>query len=68
MFAPIINVLRIVFFTIVTAVMAAGTWLRCRYETMLVLLPGRAADRPGGRRIGQLRRSRASRASVLLAE
>ncbi|MEU9998138.1 hypothetical protein [Streptomyces sp. NPDC050848] len=68
MFAPIINVLKIVFLTILTAVMAAGTWLRCRYEAMLDLLPGQTADRPGGRRIGQPRRRRASRTSVLLAE
>ncbi|MFE0777659.1 hypothetical protein [Streptomyces sp. NPDC058861] len=48
---------RIVVIVIATALGAVVTWLRCRLETLLVLLPGRAADGPGGRkRAGRTRR------------
>ncbi|MFB8314695.1 hypothetical protein ACFC5T_40255 [Streptomyces sp. NPDC055961] len=42
---------------IVTVLLAIVTWAVCRLETLLVLLPGRAADGPGGRKkIGRVRR------------
>ncbi|MFC7924587.1 hypothetical protein [Streptomyces cinereoruber] len=41
---------------LITMVLAAVTWIRCRLETLLVLLPGRAADGPGGgKRISRFR-------------
>ncbi|MFF3843413.1 hypothetical protein [Streptomyces sp. NPDC001930] len=53
----LITFVRVIVIAIVTSLLAAGTWLRCRLETLLVLLPGRAADGPGGRkRIGRVRR------------
>ncbi|RSS42761.1 hypothetical protein [Streptomyces sp. WAC08241] len=53
----LVTSVRIIVITIITALLAAGTWLRCRLETLLILLPGRAADGPGGRkRISRVRR------------
>jgi hypothetical protein len=56
----IISFVRVLVVAVITGLLAAGTWLRCRFESLLVLLPGRAADRPGRRkRIGQIRPGRA---------
>ncbi|MFE1271309.1 hypothetical protein [Streptomyces sp. NPDC058758] len=52
----VISPIRTVVIVLITVLLAVVTWTRCRLETLLVLLPGRAADGPGGgKRISRIR-------------
>jgi hypothetical protein len=42
----IVTLIRVCLVVTVTSIMAAGAWLRNRFESLLLLLPARPNDRP----------------------